>query len=108
MIQSGMKKGVMLRHFDRSMITNPRFQRFALEIAEKYGIHVQESVRKGGGTNGGITHTAYEGIPTIVIGVPVRYAHSCYGICAYDDYREAVELAKHIIEDISSQDILSF
>lgn len=29
-IQTAMKKGPMLRHFDRSMVTNPRFQRFRL------------------------------------------------------------------------------
>ena len=56
MIQSALKKGPMLRHFDRSMITSPRFQRFALELAHANDIPVQESVRKGGGTNGGITH----------------------------------------------------
>ena len=37
----------MLRHFDVSMITHPRFQRFALDIAKKYNIPVQESVRRG-------------------------------------------------------------
>ena len=53
MIQSALKKGPMLRHFDRSMITSPRFQRYALELARANDIPVQESVRKGGGTNGG-------------------------------------------------------
>lgn len=101
MIQSALKKGPMLRHFDRSMITSPRFQRYALDIAEKYDIPVQESVRKGGGTNGGITHTAYRGVPTIIIGIPVRFAHSPFGITAFADYRHAIELAKHIIEDIT-------
>lgn len=105
MIQSGLKKGPMLRHFDRSMITHPRFQRYALDIAKKYNVPVQESVRKGGGTNGGITHTAYQGIPTIIIGVPVRYAHASYGIVALEDYRNAIELAKHIIQDMTKEDL---
>lgn len=108
MIQSGLKKGPMLRHFDRSMITHPRFQRYALELAKKYHVPVQESVRKGGGTNGGITHTASYGIPTIIIGIPVRYAHASYGIVAYEDYRNAIELAKHIIADMTIEDIKKF
>lgn len=108
MIQSGLKRGPMLRHFDRSMITSPRFQRYALDIANKYQIPVQESVRKGGGTNGGITHTAYEGIPTIVIGVPVRYAHSSYGILAYADYQNAVDLAVKIIEELDEETVNNF
>lgn len=108
MIQSALKKGPMLRHFDVSMITNPRFQRYALHTAKNHRIPVQESVRKGGGTNGGITHTSHYGVPTIVIGVPVRYAHSPYGIIALQDYQHAVALAEKIIEEIRIEDINSF
>lgn len=108
MIQSGIKRGPMLRHFDRSMITSPRFQRYALDIAHRYGLPVQESVRKGGGTNGGITHIANQGIPTIVIGIPVRFAHSPCGICAYEDYQNAVQLAEYIIKDITEEIVASF
>lgn len=108
MIQSALKKGPMLRHFDVSMITNPRFQRFALDIAKKYNIPVQESVRKGGGTNGGITHTSHYGVPTIVIGIPVRYAHSSYGIMAINDYQNAISLAENIIKDLKVNDVNEF
>lgn len=103
MIQSALKKGPMLRHFDRSMITSPRFQRYALDLAREYTIPVQESVRKGGGTNGGITHTAYLGVPTIIIGVPVRFAHSSYGITTRQDYEHAVQLAVKIIENLTEE-----
>ena len=98
MIQSALKKGPMLRHFDVSMITHPRFQRFALEIAKKYNIPVQESVRRGGGTNGGISHTC--NIPTIVIGIPTRYAHTFYSYTSMQDYKHAVLLAEKIIEEL--------
>lgn len=108
MIQSALKKGPMLRHFDKSMITNPRFQRYALDLAKQHHIPTQESVRKGGGTNGGLLHSAYFGVPTIVIGIPVRYAHSGVGICAYEDYRNAIALAKTIIMHITKEDVQSF
>lgn len=108
MVQSALKKGPMLRHFDRSMITNPRFQRYALEVAKKQGIPVQESVRKGGGTNGGITHTAFYGIPTIIIGIPVRFAHSPCGITSFSDYRHAIELAKCLIMEVNKETVQSF
>lgn len=49
MIQTALKKGPMLRHYDCSMITNPRFQRFSLELGRELGIPVQESVRAGAG-----------------------------------------------------------
>ena len=101
MIQSALKKGPMLRHFDVSMITHPRFQRFALDIAKKYNIPVQESVRRGGGTNGGISHTC--NIPTIVIGIPTRYAHTFYSYTSMQDYKHAVLLAEKIIEELNEK-----
>lgn len=93
-IQSAMAKGVMLRAMDRSMITHPKWQRYALETAKKYDIPYQVAVRKGGGTNGGILHV--HDIPTIVIGIPVRYAHASVGFCSEKDLEGAIELACQI------------
>jgi putative aminopeptidase FrvX len=42
MIQTAIRKGPMLRHIDRGMITHPRFQRHALDMAEKKGIPVRQ------------------------------------------------------------------
>ena len=41
MIQTAIHKGPMLRHIDARMITNPRFQRYALDLAEELGISRQ-------------------------------------------------------------------
>ena len=35
MVQTAIKRGPMLRHIDSRMITNPRYQRYALDLAEK-------------------------------------------------------------------------
>ena len=107
-IQTAMKKGPMLRHFDRSMVTNPRFQRFSLELCRELGIPVQESVRSGGGTNGGPIHTSNGGVPVIVIGVPVRYIHSHHGFAALADYQNSVKLAVEIIKHLNDEKIKSF
>ena len=107
-IQTAMKKGPMLRHFDRSMVTNPRFQRFSLELGRELGIPVQESVRSGGGTNGGPIHTSNGGVPVIVIGVPVRYIHSHHGFAALEDYQNSVKLAVEIIKHLNDEKIKSF
>lgn len=98
MVQSALKKGPMLRYFDRSMITHPTWMQFALEIADRYHIPYQVSVRKGGGTNGGILHT--HDIPTIVIGIPTRFAHASVGYCSLEDYENAVALAVRIVQHI--------
>ena len=106
MIQSALKKGPMLRWFDRSYITSPRFMRYAIDLAHEKNIPVQESVRKGGGTNAGITHRY--NIPTIIIGIPVRFAHASFGICSEEDYDNAVKLAVEIIKNIDAQTIRGF
>jgi putative aminopeptidase FrvX len=95
--QTALGKGPMLRHIDRSMITHPGFQRYALALADEEGIPVQEAVRSGGGTNGGLIHTQGAGIPTIVIGIPVRYIHTHYGWARLGDVEKAVSLAAALI-----------
>ena len=92
MVQTAIKRGPMLRHIDAKMITNPRYQRYALGLAEELGIPVQDAVRASGATNGSAIHLSGAGVPVIVIGIPVRYAHTHYGISAYSDFDNAVKL----------------
>lgn len=108
LIQSGIHKGPMLRHIDTGMITNPRYQAFALSLAKKLNIPVQESVRTGGSTNGSPIHLSDEGIPVIVIGLPVRYAHTHYGISSFADFENAVKLAVQIIKTLNKEIIGGF
>lgn len=107
-IQTAIKKGPMLRHMDAKMITNPRFQRFALDTAAKNNIPTQEAVRAGGSTNGSVIHLTHQGIPTIVIGVPVRYAHTHYGISTYYDYENGIKLAVELLKVMNEEIIRSF
>lgn len=107
-IQTALDKGPMLRHIDARMITNPRFQRFSLDLAEKLNIPVQEAVRSAGGTDGASIHLSESGIPCIVVGIPVRYAHTHYGISSYSDYRNAIKLVKEIIKVLDFDLIKSF
>ncbi|HZK29398.1 MAG TPA: M20/M25/M40 family metallo-hydrolase [Clostridia bacterium] len=100
--QTALGKGPMLRHMDRSMVTHPGFQRYTLELARKSGIPVQEAVRSGGGTNGGLIHTQGAGIPTIVIGVPVRYIHTHYGWAKLGDVKAAVSLATALLKSFDA------
>lgn len=106
--QTAIHKGPMLRHIDARMITNPRFQRYALDLAEELGIPVQEAVRSGGSTNGAPIHLSNLGVPCIVMGLPVRYIHSHYGIAALEDFRNGVRLAAEIIRRLNADVIGSF
>ncbi len=101
--QTSLGKGPMLRHMDRSMVTHPGFQKYALELARQAGIPVQEAVRSGGGTNAGLIHTEGRGIPCLVIGVPVRYIHTHYGWAKLADVQSAVDLATALIRSFDDQ-----
>lgn len=105
-IQSAMKKGPMIRLMDVSMITHPRFSRFALEVCQDKGIPTQVSVRSGGGTNGGVYHSMQKGIPSITVSIPSRYVHTPQGFAAMQDVEDAARAAIEIVKALN-QDILS-
>ncbi|MCL2576373.1 MAG: M20/M25/M40 family metallo-hydrolase [Defluviitaleaceae bacterium] len=108
MVQTALKKGPMLRHIDVGMITNPRFIRFALDIAREKGIPVQEAVRTGGGTNGAAFHISELGVPTIIIGHPSRHIHSPHSIASFEDYKNGVKLAVEVVKALNKDIIASF
>jgi putative aminopeptidase FrvX len=107
-VQTALKKGPMLRHIDARMITNPRFQRFALDLARQKGIPVQEAVRTGGATDGGVIHLSGKAVPVIVVGIPVRYIHTHYGIASYRDFEDSVKLAREVILSLDSRTVRGF
>lgn len=102
-IQTALKCGPMFRHLDVSAICAPRYQRWALDLAAKKGIPVQESVRQGGGNNAASIQTALVGAPSIVCGVPVRYAHAPNCISTYYDFEKSVEMVIALLENITPE-----
>lgn len=106
-IQTALKKGPMFRHMDVSAICAPRYQRFALDLAAKKGIPVQEAVRQGGGNNAATIQTTLAGAPSIVAGIPVRYAHSTNCISTGFDFEAAVQMVIALLENITPELIRS-
>ena len=102
-IQTALRKGPMFRHLDVSAICAPRYQRWALDLAEKKGIPVQESVRQGGGNNAASIQTALVGAPSIVCGIPVRYCHTPNCISSYYDFEAAVQMVMALMENITPE-----
>ncbi len=99
-IQTVIGQGPMLRYFDRQMVTNPAFQKWTLDLAEELQIPVQQAVRSGGSTNGGVFHLSAAATPTIVLAVPIRYIHTHYGFAKLADFQALVKLAAEIIRRI--------
>ena len=108
MIQTALKKGPMFRHMDRSLICNPRFQRYVLNLAQEKGIPVQESVRKGGGNNAAAFQTEAGGCPAVVAGVPVRYVHAPNSMSAGCDMENTVRILIEILTNMTPEIIAGF
>lgn len=100
--QTGVGKGVHVRVYDPTMLVNPKLKNYIADIAKEYNIKTQLTVRRGGGTDGRQLHTANQGIPTIVIGVPVRYAHSHNCIASMDDFDQLSKLLEKIIKTFNN------
>ena len=101
-IQTALRKGPMFRHMDISAICAPRYQRWALDLAAKKSIPVQESVREGGGNNAASIQTALVGAPSIVAGIPVRYAHATNCISTEFDFEATVQMVMALLENIDA------
>lgn len=84
-------KGVLLRIYDRTMVTHKGMREFVLDTAETHNIPYQYFVSPGG-TDAGRVHISNEGVPSAVIGICSRYIHTHASIIHVDDYLAAKEL----------------
>ena len=98
----------MFRHMDRSLVCNPRFQRWVLDLAYEKGLPVQESVRKGGGNNAAAVQTEALGAPAVVAGVPVRYIHAPNCMATGFDLDATVQMVIEILKNLTPERIASF
>ncbi len=108
--QNRLGGGVHIRLFDPTIIVKPKLSNLIVEIAKKENIPYQPSVRTSGGTDAKVIHISNIGVPSIVLGVPVRYAHSHNGVISLDDYNNCLQLVKSIVtsfDTIVYKEILS-
>ncbi|MGC3789058.1 M42 family metallopeptidase [Priestia aryabhattai] len=89
-------KGVLLRIFDRTMVTHRGMREFILDTAETNSIPYQYFVSPGG-TDAGRVHTSNNGAPSAVIGVCSRYIHTHASMIHVDDYAAAKELLVKLV-----------
>ena len=90
---------------DDFYISNPVFIEYAEELAKKFGIPFQETVRRGGSTNAGKISLTAKAVPVLVLGVPSRYVHTHYNFCAKSDLEAAADLAVEVIRGLDAEKI---
>ncbi|MCD4651537.1 MAG: M20/M25/M40 family metallo-hydrolase [Candidatus Cloacimonetes bacterium] len=96
--QCKLDAGVQVRLFDPTMIVPKGLSDYVIATAKDAGIPIQLTVRRRGGTDAGRVHLTHQGIPSIVLGVPVRYAHSHNGVISMADYDNLIKLMIRIAE----------
>lgn len=89
--------GVVIRLYDRSMITSPGMRDFLLDTAESEQIPYQFFVSQGG-TDAGRVHQSGIGIPSATIGICARYIHSHATIVDKEDIEAAKAFALALIK----------
>ncbi len=101
-------KGVQVRLYDPTHVTHPALAALVREIAEAENIPVQWAVRRTGGTDAAASYSNWQGIPSIVLGVPVRYIHSHQGILDERDVIAMQTLCIALIRALDAQKVASF
>lgn len=90
--------GVLIRIQDPGYIMPKEIKDFILDTAESHDIPYQYFVSKGG-TDAVAAHQLNDGIPSGVLGVPVRYPHTHQSLFHIDDYYAAKDLLVQLIKN---------
>lgn len=105
-VQGRLGGGPQIRYFDPTLIANRALINLVLAKAEQLNIPYQLAVREGGGTDGKEIQQSATGVPTVVIGVPIRYIHSHQCIMSLNDLEETVKLVRGLI-DVLDEDTVN-
>lgn len=95
-------KGPIVGFYDASMIPHIPFRDLVASTARDHNIPFQIEIMPGGGTDAGKIHVYRQGVPSIVVGIPVRYIHDHIGIAHLDDYHHAIELILELIKKLDT------
>ena len=105
--QGKLGGGPLLYVLDGGMIGHRRLRDFIVDIADKKKIPYQLSLLLGAATDGRPIHLHAAGVPTIFIGVPVRYIHCAAGIMHADDYDHTVALIVETVKKLDAKALKS-
>jgi putative aminopeptidase FrvX len=98
--QGALDSGPQIRFYDPSMIANYKLGDLLKTTAEDLGIKYQIAIRTGGATDAGVIHKSNFGVPSIVLGTAVRYAHSPYTIISIADYENTLKLLVAVLKKL--------
>jgi endoglucanase len=77
---------------DQGTLSDPRLVRHLMQTGETMGIPYQIRQPGGGGTDAGAIHRVREGIPSVSLSVPGRYAHTAILVSRLSDWEYTLQL----------------
>ena len=101
-------KGPAVKILDASLISSPAVRRKLVEVAKNNNIPYQLEIFPGIGTDAGELHLSNKGIPSGVISIPSRYAHSPVEVIDMIDLEYTKELLKQFILAMRDKKEFSF
>ena len=90
-------KGTGIKVMDASLIASRSVWQFLEKTAIEEGIPYQLEIFTGIGTDAGALHQGDGGVPSGVISIPSRYAHSSIELIDREDYENSGRLLKAFI-----------
>ncbi|MBW3013884.1 M42 family metallopeptidase, partial [Candidatus Woesearchaeota archaeon] len=92
-------KGPNVTIMDSEMIANKCLNDHIISLAKKHKIPLQEEVAEGGTTDATKIMMSRGGVPSTVVGVPVRNMHSTITIANFDDIKNLIKLLEILMKD---------
>jgi len=84
---------------DEEMISNPYLNEWLLNTAKKKNISIQPDVSEGGTTDALTISLSKGGVPTAVVGVPVRNLHTTSSLANLNDIENAIILLEESLKN---------
>jgi putative aminopeptidase FrvX len=100
-----LEKGPAFFIYDWTMIPNNKLVEFFIEASNKAQVPYQLASEENYGEDGGCLQKKGFGVPTINVGIPVRYAHGHYSMMDRRDYDHFVKLLVQILQDMTPDDV---
>ncbi len=101
-------QGTGIKIIDFSLIAHPRVKETLINLADEQEISYQYEVFPGIGTDGGAVALSNKGIPTGVLSIPSRYAHSPVEVIDLNDLQATVDLLTAFITDLDDDSSFPF
>ena len=94
--------------YDEVLLANAALLEFVMSVAEENDIPCQLATIGGNSAGNTAATTAYmHDVPSLCLGVPVRYAHSHNSMMHLRDYQLTLSLVLHLLQRLDEQTLLA-